>query len=522
MLVDLDGVVPAEDGRELGLVHQILLVRGGGGGRGGGCGVVGRGSGRNRVVGDGEGVDDPAEVAELGGDGVAAGGERVHLGPGPLDGGLGLGTHGVGAQAGLLGGLHDLGPGGRVVLVGLAVHPLDVLGRALPHDAGALLGLGLAALGPLAGLGLADPGVLEEALGLALGGVTGAGGIRLGLGEHRLGEVAHPGRLRLRLGEPVAALGRGAAEQGLHAVPVGAGALGELLVVRAGPGVGVGLGLGEDLADRALRPRQVGLGGGHDLVGLGLGVGEQRGGVGAGLLEQLVGGGARPGVAGLDLGEQGRDLGLGLAAVPGGVLAASRARSRSRSDDGGVAQLGELGGVGGVLQAPPLLVRALLLRRAASSCPRARRGRRSSSCVGTGLGLGQAGLRLLLGQRDGLVAGLGGAGPQQRGLVGRVGEHDLDLGAGLLEAALGLLARREHGGLQLLQLVGRLLRLATDPGRLGPGLGHLTVGVGPQLVGEVLGAGEQGQRFVDGAHGRSSGPRLPSSPRASTRQTRGP
>ena len=166
--------------------------------------------------------------------------------------------------------------------------------------------------------------VLEEARGLALGGVTGAGGIRLGLGEHRLGELAHPGRLRLGLGEPVAALGGGAAQQGLHPVPVGARALGELVVVRAGPGVGVGLGLGEDLADRALRPRQVGLRAGDDLVGLGLRVGEQRGGVGAGLVEQLLGGGARAGVAGLDLGEQGRDLGLGVAAVPRWRTRASR------------------------------------------------------------------------------------------------------------------------------------------------------------------------------------------------------
>src|SRR6478609_5931817 len=71
-----------------------------------------------------------------------------------------------------------------------------------------------APLGSLAGLGLAGPGVLEEASGLALRGVTGAGGIRLGLGEHGLGQLAHPGRLRLGLGEPVAALGRGAGQQG--------------------------------------------------------------------------------------------------------------------------------------------------------------------------------------------------------------------------------------------------------------------------------------------------------------------
>ena len=363
----------------------------------------------------------------------------MHLGPGPLDGGLGLGTDRVGTLTGLLGGLHDLGSGGSVVLVRLPVHPLDVLGRALPHVPGALLGLGRPPLGPLAGLGLAGAGVLEEARGLALGGVTGAGGIRLGLGEHRLGELAHPGRLRLGLGEPVAALGGGAAQQGLHPVPVGARALGELVVVRAGPGVGVGLGLGQDLADRALRPRQVGLRAGDDLVGLGLRVGEQGGGVGAGPVEQLLGRGARAGVARLDLGEQGRDLGLGVAAVPGGVLLRLVAQPVEVGDRG-VAQLGELGGVRRVLEGPALLVRALLLGEPGhgalvlDAAP-ARAARRP------GPGPRPGGLGLLLGQRDGLVAGLGGAGPQQRGLVGGVGEHDLDLGAGLLEAALGLLAR---------------------------------------------------------------------------------
>ena len=75
-------------------------------------------------------------------------------------------------------------------------------------------------LGALAGLGLADPGLLEEAFGLAPRGLAGAGGVRLRLGEHGLGLLAHPGRLRLGLGEPVAALGRRAAEQGLRAVPV--------------------------------------------------------------------------------------------------------------------------------------------------------------------------------------------------------------------------------------------------------------------------------------------------------------
>ena len=271
-------------------------------------------------------------------------------------------------------------------------------------------------------------------------------------------------------------------------MPVGARALGQVVVVRAGPGVGVGLRLGEDLADRALRPGEVRLRAGDGLVGLGLRVGEQRGGVGAGPVEQLLRGGAGTGVAGLDLGQQGRDLGLGVAAVGGRVLLGLPALP-VEVGDGGVMQLGELGRVCLVLQAPPLLVCPLLLGQARHRAL-VLDARPLEQLVGAGLGVDQARLSLLLGQRDGLVTGLGGAGPQQRGLVGRVGEHDLDLGAGLGEAPFGLLARREHRGLQLLQLVGRLLGLATDPGGLGPGLGHLTVGVRPQLVGEVLGAGE--------------------------------
>ena len=299
-----------------------------------------------------------------------------------------------------------------------------------------------APLGALAGLGLAGPGVLEEARGLALGGVTGAGGIRLGLGEHRLGELAHPGRLRLGLGEPVAALGRGAAQQGLHPVPVGARALGQLVVVRAGPGVGVGLGLGEDLADRALRPRQVRLRAGDDLVGLGLRVGEQRGGVGAGLVEQLLGGGARSRCRGPRSRRAGprprpRRRGGARWRTPASRGAAGRGRRRWSRAAGRARRRAPRapGPTAPGARAPPGRAALIVL----SCSTRAR----SSSCVGAGLGVGQAGLGLLLGQRDGLVAGLGGAGPQQRGLVGRVGEHDLDLGAGLLEAALGLLARRD-------------------------------------------------------------------------------
>ena len=48
-----------------------------------------------RDLRDGEGLDDAGEVAELGGDGVAARCECMHLGAGPLDRGVGLGPGGT-------------------------------------------------------------------------------------------------------------------------------------------------------------------------------------------------------------------------------------------------------------------------------------------------------------------------------------------------------------------------------------------------------------------------------------------
>ena len=197
-----------------------------------------------------------------------------------------------------------------------------------------------------------------------------------------------------------------------------------------------------------------------------------------------------------------RDLGLGVAAVPGGVLVGLVAQAVEVGDRG-VAQLVELGGVRRVLQGPVLLVGALLLGEAGHR-DLVLDARPLEQLVGPGLCLRHPVPGVLLRHRDRLVAGLRGAGPQQRGLVGGVGEHDLDLGAGLLEPALGLLARRRHGGLQLRQLVGRLLGLTPQPARLRPGLAGLAVGIGAQLVGQALGPGEQGQRLVDGAHGRGT------------------
>ncbi len=268
----------------------------------------------------------------------------------------------------------------------------------------------------------------------------------------------------------------------------------------AGPRLGIRLGAVEDLAHGALRPREVRLRARDDRRGLRLGVGQHPVGVRAGRREERVGLGALQLVARLHLGQPGGGLGLGLAAVADGVLLALPAEPVEVGERAGP-QGGELGGVGLVLLPPALLVGALLLgeaghRRLVLGAGAVEEG------LGPRLGVGEPGRGLLLGDGDRLVARLGRPGPQQRGLVRRVGEHDLDLGAGLLEPPLGLLARRRQGRLQLVELVRGRLGLAPDARRLGAGLGHLAVGVGAQLVGEELGSREEGQRLIDGAHGR--------------------
>ena len=206
------------------------------------------------------------------------------------------------------------------------------------------------------------------------------------------------------------------------------------------------------------------------LVGLGLRVGEQGGGVGRGRSRAAASAArARAGVAGLDLGEQGGDLGLGVAAVrerrtPGSRGAAGRrsatVESRSwassaawascsrpqrswwaRSSCASRAMVPSCSSAGPLEQ----------LRRPVPA-PRARRASACSSATAIASSLA-------------LVA----RARSSDGLVGGVGEHDLDLGAGLLETALGLLARRAHGGLQLLQLVGRPPASRPAPGWPRPG-----------------------------------------------------
>ncbi len=437
-----------------------------------------------------------------------------------LDGGLRLGTDRVGPLAGLLGRLHDLSPSGPVVLVRLAMHPLDVLGRALAHEPGSLLGLAQPTLGALVRLGLANPSLLEQPFRLARRRLAGARGVRLRLGQHGCRLLPHPGRLRLGLGEAIAAPGRRTPEEGLRAVAGRPSPLGELLVVRPGAGTGIRLGLLEDLAHGALRPCQVGLRARDKLLRLGLGGPEDAGRVLACPPQEVVGLGSGPVLTPLDVREAGRDVVGGLRAPEVGELLAL-ATQPLEVGDGLRPQGRQLDGVRLVLAGPPLLVRPLLVGQA---------GHRAlvlepcvlQQLVGPHPGVGQLGLRLLGGDADRLVARLRRPGPQQRRLVGGVGEHDLHLGPRLLEPAVGLLAQRADAWPGPARA-----RRAPPASRCAPGSPPSAPRRPPGW--RPRAAGRQGPaRGSGGTAPRRRGsrgpcrPRLPSSPRASTRLARAP
>jgi hypothetical protein len=332
-----------------------------------------------------------------------------------------------------------------------------------------------------------------------LGRLPGARGIRPGLTENRLGLRAHPGRLRLGLGEPVPARRGGAAEQRLGALAVDARLLGELLVVGSGALRGLGLRLGEDVAHRPLCPPEVGLGARDDLGGLRLGVREDGRRLLAGRPQQGLGLGARLLLAGRQLPDPGRDLGLHLPAAAPGIRLALPAEAVQVRDGRGPHGF-EVGDMRLLLAVPAGKVGLLLLAEAGHHGLVLHSGR-FKHLLGLRACLGEPCLRLLVGDRHRLVVGLGGAGPEQGRLVGGVGEHDLDLGAGLLEPALGLLTGRLHRGSELLELVHGRLQVGTHAHGLGTRLRHLAVGVGAQLVGEVLRAREQGECLVDRPRG---------------------
>ena len=280
---------------------------------------------------------------------------------------------------------------------------------------------------------------------------------------------------------------------------MGAGAICELAVVCAGALLGVGARSGHELAHGGLRPGQVRLRGCHDRVGLGTSVGKQFIGVGLRPAHQRLRRCAGRLVTLADRRQHLSGPGLRLSPVRERELlrlATQTVELRQRA----LAQGVQLGGVGGVLTAPPLLVGTLVVGQTSDRQLVLATGLLEDR-LGGGPSLRQLGLGLLGREAQGLIAGLGRPGSQQRSLVGGVGEHDLDLGAGLLEPAGRLGPGGGNPGAQVVQLVTGLLRLGAKASGFVAGGDDLAVGLQPQVVGQGLCAGQQGQRFRGGVRG---------------------
>jgi len=391
--------------------------------------------------------------------------------------------------------------GPAALLGGLRPGPGDLLGDQGAQARGTGLGLGTSSLEAFDGaLGLVG-GLGDDAHRLGLRLLAGRPGLALHLaGCERgdlgdvLGALAGVGDLG---GHPLGDPGDDVLEASAYVTDVG-----RRLRVR-GPAdrVGLGLGTGQHRGDGLRRP--LGLLGGLPqlLLALGAGGGERVGrgladplGLGSGRVPQLLrlrtGLVAHPG--GLRGGALAQRLGLG-----GGRVEVALARGAGLLDDAGGALLG--GRHGG-----------LRLGARGSHQGRRFRGCRVAQLLGLGAqgggrlgGTGAELVALTPGGRDLLVARtlcgahqqpglLVGVEDDRRGLLGRTGEHLLGLvagPAGLGAVALGL-------GLELAGLLAQHGQVGGESLRLRP---RLLL----ELVGDLLGPGEQGGgRGVPGRGGR--------------------
>lgn len=128
---------------------------------------------------DGEGLDDPREVAELARDVLAAGGEGGDLGPSALEHDAGLLADAVGVGPRVLGHPDQLGASGLAALVALTLQPLDLGRGALAHQPCAALRVLEAALRPSGDRRLALARCRQDPL-------RGLGGLQLAAGSGAL------------------------------------------------------------------------------------------------------------------------------------------------------------------------------------------------------------------------------------------------------------------------------------------------------------------------------------------------
>ena len=353
------------------------------------------------------------------------------------------------------------------------------------------LGVREPACRPLLGLGLAGAGVGQDLVGVPLGRLAGALGVRLGGGEHRRRLGPEPSGLRLRLGDPVLALGRRTRQQRLGALPVLVEPGGEVRMVPTLPVPGLGLGRLDDGTDRPLGPGEVGVGRLEDGVGLGPGPALQLLGALPGLLLHGLAEGAR-GLLGL--GHRGEPSGC-LLLGPGQLGGCRRLRLGALLlglRRGPLAERGELGMDEGMVLVDLAEPGRLVLGDPREDGVVLVLGHRDE--LGRALlGGGHLPFGLLHGRGERLVGGLRRPGPQEGRLVDRVGEDGLGLLVGLGEPTVGLRAEGRDLGLEVVEVHRGAGGLLPHRGRLGSGGLGLGGGVGAELVGQGLGPGEEGE-----------------------------